>query len=111
MARLRDGNNRYGENVTELSTTLEEVVERVEALEAEVEVLLKAPRPGRKATPMVAPDQPGVCGLDPDCDSSKCEKTSVYRYQQGCRGNNCVDIYREYYQNYRNKGSNGNGSA
>ena len=55
--------------------------QRVEALEAE--------RPGRKAKPLVALRQDGVCAVSPDIDSSTCPDASIFRYQQGCHGNKC----------------------
>lgn len=75
--------------------------DRVTVLEDEVERLKTKQQPGRKKVPMLAPHQPGVCGLDPDCDSAECEQFSVYRYQQGCRGTACVGRNREYYAENR----------
>jgi hypothetical protein len=81
--------------IAALQEQIHDLYVRVEKLENE--------RPGRKATPMVAPDQPGVCGLDPECNSAECESASVYRYQQGCRGTACVQANSEYYAAYRKK--------
>lgn len=78
-----------------------QIEERITDLEERVESLEKQKRPGRKASPMLAPNQPGVCALDPECDSALCEQKSVFRYQQGCRGTACVDKNRSYYAEYR----------
>jgi hypothetical protein len=56
-------------------------LKRIEALEAN--------RPGRKAKPLVALRQDGVCAVSPDIDSSQCDDSSIFRYQQGCHGNAC----------------------
>ena len=60
----------------------------VTALEQRVEAL-EASRPGRKAKPLVALRQDGVCAVSPDIDSAKCPDSSIFRYQQGCHGNAC----------------------
>lgn len=80
------------------NTTLEE---RVGALERRVEFLEKE-RPGRKMRPNIT-SQTGVCGLEPGRDSATCADASIYRYQQGCLGEKCVKINREYYAEYREK--------
>lgn len=74
---------------------------RISDLEARVHIL-ETTKPGRRGVP-VQVSEPGVCGLDPDCDSSKCEKASVYRWQKGCRGTACENEYRSYYSAYRKK--------
>jgi hypothetical protein len=56
-------------------------VKRIEALEAN--------RPGRKAKPLIALRQDGVCAVSPDIDSTQCEDSSIFRYQQGCHGDAC----------------------
>lgn len=75
--------------------------ERVSALEQRVDFLEKE-RPGRKMRPNVT-SQAGVCGLSPGQDSSTCPSASIYRYQQGCLGERCVKINRDYYTEYREK--------
>jgi hypothetical protein len=60
---------------------VERLVKRVDALEAN--------RPGRKAKPLVALRQDGVCAVSPDIDSSECPDASIFRYQQGCHGTRC----------------------
>lgn len=75
--------------------------ERVAALEERV-LKLEGERSGRKALPIVTSEE-GVCGIDPDCDSSKCELSSIYRHQQGCRGTACVEKTSQYYKDYRSK--------
>lgn len=82
------------------------IEERLEALEKRVAFLEKE-RPGRKMRPNIV-SQPGVCGLDPSCDSKSCESASIYRYQQGCQGDKCVKINRDYYANYKAKKRNDN---
>lgn len=77
------------------------IEERIEALEQRVAFLEKE-RPGRRMKPNVT-SQPGICGINPDCDSKTCEDASIYRYQQGCQGEKCVKINREYYADYRAK--------
>src|SRR6516164_3547963 len=77
------------------------IEERVAALEKQVEFLSKD-RPGRKMKPNIT-SQPGVCGIDPARDSSICPDASIYRYQNGCQGDKCVQINRDYYSDYRAK--------
>jgi hypothetical protein len=60
---------------------VERLVKRVDALEAN--------RPGRKAKPLVALRQDGVCAVSPDIDSTECPDASIFRYQQGCHGTRC----------------------
>jgi hypothetical protein len=61
---------------------------KVEALNKRVESL-EASRPGRKAKPLIALRQDGVCAVSPDIDSSECPNASIFRYQQGCHGTAC----------------------
>lgn len=77
------------------------IEQRLEALEQRVASLEKE-RPGRRLKPNVT-SQPGVCGINPDCDSKDCADASIYRYQQGCLGEKCVKINRDYYADYRAK--------
>ena len=42
----------------------------------------------------------GVCGLNPEIDSSQCEQASLYRRRQGCLGINCVQASADYYKEY-----------
>lgn len=64
-----------------LRYTVEALVKRVDALEAN--------RPGRKAKPLIALRQDGVCAVSPEIDSSECPDASIFRYQQGCHGTRC----------------------
>lgn len=57
---------------------------------------LEKKRPGRKALPIVVSEE-GVCGVDPETDSSVCPHASLYRRQKGCKGLRCVEISDEYY--------------
>jgi hypothetical protein len=75
--------------------------DRIAALEQRVS-LLERERPGRRLRPNVT-SQSGVCGINIDCDSKKCPDASIYRYQQGCLGDKCVKINRDYYTAYREK--------
>ena len=68
---------------------------RLARLEAKV-ATLESKRPGRKALPIVV-SQEGVCGVDPDIDSSVCPHASLYRRQKGCKGTACVQLSQEYY--------------
>jgi hypothetical protein len=77
------------------------VEDRIAALEQRVS-LLERERPGRRLRPNVT-SQSGVCGINTDCDSKKCPDASIYRYQQGCLGDKCVKINRDYYTAYREK--------
>ena len=77
------------------------IEQRVNALEQRAETL-EQKRPGRRLDPIVE-TVTGVCGIDPTIDSATCEKASIYRYQQGCKGTMCIKKNREYYADYRNK--------
>jgi hypothetical protein len=70
-------------------------------LQARVETLEKQ-RPGRKALPVVV-SQDHVCGVEPDSDSTTCPHASLYRRQKGCRGDRCVSISHDYYEERRKK--------
>ena len=72
---------------------------RVEALEARVEVL-EGERPGRKAL-LIVTSEDGVCGVDPERDSSTCPDASLYRRRKGCLGVACSLAATEYYEQYR----------
>jgi hypothetical protein len=74
---------------------------RLSALEQHVESLLKG-RPGRKKLPIVRSES-GVCGVDPNMDSTKCPHASVYRRQQGCMGDACMRASSEYHKEYRSR--------
>ena len=76
-------------------------VSRIEfaRLEARVEAL-EAKRPGRKGLPILAREE-GVCGVDPERDSSSCPDASLWRRQKGCLGTGCVQAAAEYFDNYR----------
>jgi hypothetical protein len=64
-----------------LERTVVALTKRVETLESE--------RPGRKALPLVAPREQGVCAVNPERDSATCTDASIYRYQMGCHGDAC----------------------
>jgi hypothetical protein len=74
---------------------LDRLVKRVDALEAN--------RPGRKAKPLVALRQDGVCAVNPDIDSATCPDASIFRYQQGCHGTHCKAKQHAAYE--RRKGA------
>lgn len=75
--------------------------ERVLNLEIVVAHLMKE-RPGRKPVPILVSEY-GVCGLNPDQDSSTCTNASLYRRQKGCLGDACRNKSAAYYQEYRAK--------
>lgn len=70
---------------------------KVASLEQRVETL-ESSRPGRKAKPMVALREKGVCAIDPDRDSATCEDASIFRYQLGCHGTACRGKQHESYE-------------
>ena len=72
---------------------------RVEALEAKVEAL-EGERPGRKALQILVSEK-GVCGVDPESDSTTCPHGTLHRRRMGCLGDACQRAAREYYNNYR----------
>ena len=88
-----------------MSDRPDHLAERVSMLEEQVNLLLKA-RPGRQLRPVVVFED-GVCGVDPDRDSSDCPDASLWRRSKGCRGTDCVIISSEYYKNYRAKRKRG----
>jgi hypothetical protein len=72
---------------------------RLASLEARVETL-EGGRSGRKPLPILFSNE-GVCGAEPDIDSSKCPHASLYRRQKGCLGTACKREASEYYSKYR----------
>lgn len=72
---------------------------RFASLEARIETLEKE-RPGRKPLPIVVSEE-HVCGIDPERDSTTCPDASLYRRQKGCKGDRCVAISKNYYDNRR----------
>lgn len=94
------------ETIRNLHDQVERQNERLATLSlriSELEVRFAKSRPsGRKAKPVLQ-REPGVCGLDPSCDSATCDAANVYRYQQGCLGTACVEKNREYYAEYRER--------
>lgn len=68
--------------------------DRVAALEGE--------RPGRKALPILRSEN-GVCGVDPESDSTTCPHASLYRRRKGCLGVACTQKATEYYEEYRGR--------
>lgn len=89
------------ERITSIEVTLSELTNRLAALEKTLQDI-KASKPGRKGRPLLT-SEVGVCGLDPTRDSAQCQDSTIYRYQQGCRGTACVEINRNYYNDYRAK--------
>jgi len=83
MARRASAVNQevLADPVQTLRYELAAAVKRIEALEAS--------RPGRKAKPLIALRQDGVCAVNPEIDSTSCEDSSIFRYQQGCHGDAC----------------------
>lgn len=77
------------------------IEERFQAIEQRIASLEKE-RPGRRMRPNIT-SQAGVCGINPGADSKECPDASIYRYQQGCLGEKCSKINREYYAAYRAK--------
>lgn len=93
MARrvtTKEAPNGHSEGDQTLRYEVERLIKRVEALEAN--------RPGRKAKPLVALRQDGVCAVSPDIDSATCEDSSIFRYQQGCHGDACKAKQHAAYQ-------------
>ena len=91
--------------ITAMSEHMNGVEERMAALSlriSDLEVRMSKGSPGRKSKPLLQ-REPGVCGLDPSCDSAQCDAANVYRYQQGCLGTACVEKNREYYAEYRER--------
>lgn len=80
----------------------EDLAERVAALEARLDRLETKRKGGRPASPIVVKAK-GVCGIDPERDSSACEDASLYRRRQGCQGTACMRVSSEYYKE-RNDG-------
>jgi hypothetical protein len=80
----------------------ESVETRLARLEERV-ATLEGSRPGRKGKPILVKVR-GVCGVDPESDSSSCPHASVYRRQQGCQGDACVAASSTYYKQYRADG-------
>jgi len=72
---------------------------RVASLEGRV-AALEGERPGRKALPIVVSER-GVCGVDPESDSTTCPHASLYRRRKGCLGVGCTQKSSEYYDEYR----------
>ena len=67
---------------------------RIDALEKE--------RSGRKGKPILV-TAIGVCGLDPERDSTTCPDASLYRRNQGCMGFACKVKAQKYYSDRRAK--------
>ena len=78
----------------------EDLAERVAALEARVVTLerLQQPRRGGRPGKKLVVQAEGVCGLDPDRDSSTCPDASLYRRRQGCQGTACALASSTYYK-------------
>lgn len=63
-------------------------------LEKRVEALEKH-RSGRKGRPIIV-SETGICGLDPDRNSTLCPEASLYRRNQGCMGEACLKKASKY---------------
>jgi hypothetical protein len=74
---------------------------RVASLEDRV-AALEGERPGRKALPILVSEM-GVCGVDPESDSTTCPHASLYRRRKGCLGVSCTAKATEYYEDYRSR--------
>ena len=70
--------------------------EEFDALAERVTALENA-RPGRKRRLLLVSEK-GVCGLDPSRDSSGCPDASLYRRNQGCKGNACMIVSANHYK-------------
>lgn len=84
---------------------MEGIEDRLTKIEARL-TSLESTRPGRKAKPIVRSEE-GVCGVDPDLDSSICPHASLYRRQQGCKGAACMTKSAKYYAERRGHPSEG----
>jgi hypothetical protein len=80
--------------VTDIETRLASLEARVEYLEGN--------RSGRRPLPIIV-SVDGICGAEPDIDSSTCPHASLYRRQKGCKGLACKREASEYYTKYRAK--------
>ena len=78
-----------------LEAHVENLIERVYELENK----RKGGRPSKKLLVQAE----GVCGLDPERDSSTCPDATLYRRRQGCGGIACTLASSEYYKE-RNDG-------
>ena len=70
---------------------------RVAALEARLDTLENKRKGGRPSKKLVVQAE-GVCGLDPERDSSTCPDASLYRRRQGCGGVACAQTSSTYYK-------------
>ena len=82
----------------------DETTARLVLLEAHVENLiervyeLETSRKGGRPSKKLVVKAEGVCGLDPERDSSTCPDASLYRRRQGCQGVACVQASSTYYR-------------
>ena len=67
---------------------------------------LESERPGRKAKPLIALRQDGVCAVSPDINSAGCPDASIFRYQQGCHGTACKLKQHAAYERRRDAKAN-----
>jgi hypothetical protein len=74
---------------------------RLASLEERV-ASLESSRSGRRALPILV-SETGVCGVDPESESSTCPHASIYRRQKGCMGTRCMEVARESYAMHRQK--------
>jgi hypothetical protein len=75
----------------------DDLAERVAALEARLDKLEHYRKGGRPAKPILVKAE-GVCGIDPERDSTTCPDASLYRRRQGCQGRACAQASSEYYR-------------
>lgn len=73
---------------------------RLASMEARIATLeeLQKPRRGGRPGKKLVVQAEGVCGLDPDRDSSTCPDASLYRRRQGCGGIACARASSDYYK-------------
>ena len=93
MPRRASAVNQEVPPVDELQSLKYELAAQAKRIEA-----LEASRPGRKAKPLIALRQDGVCAVSPEIDSAGCPDSSIFRYQQGCHGTACKQKQHAAYE-------------
>lgn len=84
------------DELVRLQTTIASLVTRLDGFESRLESV-EGGRSGRRKRPMLV-SAPGTCGLDPQRDSTTCPDASMYRRNQGCKGEACRAVASEYHQ-------------
>jgi len=79
---------------------VEYLLMEVAMLTARLDQMEKTRKGGRPAKAIQVQAE-GVCGLNPEIDSDKCELASLYRRRQGCLGINCMQASADYYKGIR----------